>query len=1193
MTRLSLAAGAVALLTVLIPAGAQETRATLTGHVADPTGATIPGASIIITNTATGVKTTVTSNSAGDFTIPFLQPGPYKVEVSSSGFRNYVHNGIVLQTEQTVTENVKLAVGATTEVVTVEGAAPMVDTATATTGQTLTGEEVMDLPSNGRSPLGFARFEFGAVAKGKHAASQTRPFDNSTADDFSLGGGAAASNEVLLNGVPNMQDSSRTAGFSPQLDAVDAVRVDQFAANAAMGDTSGGTVNITTKSGTNQFHGSVSEYYSGSRPFQAKTYFTPAGQTAPSTHFNQFGGYLGGPIWIPKLFNGRNKLFFSYALEGYIGNSPASVITSVPTQAERNGDFSALLSTTSSGQLYNPYSGVYNSSSKTTTRTAIPGNNLANAGISIDPVAAKYLALIPLPNYSGPSTKPDGENNYFINDPASDHYISHAGRLDYDATSHDRISFEAHESKYDKSQSDIFNNLLSGTTTRVVLWGGFAEDVHTFNPNTTFDIRLGLSRSENTNAPKSAGTPGTSFGYPSYLGAYSSIPAIPYLSFTDSANVPSLSGQPGSAAYFDTIQLFASFNKTIGRHSIKLGPDLRYYKNSTFSGSGANGAFSFASTSSSGVPVTGLPISASSSSAGPGFGGSLALFELGLPTSGSLNINPRYQYNSDYFAGFVQDDWKARSNFTVSVGLRLEAETSINESQDRAVVGFDPTATNAATVQAQKNYAAAPSSYLSASSFTPTGGLMYATAGNRSAYKTPSLYISPRIGFAWAPAMFNGTMSVRGGFGIYVNPFNDYNAPQAYGFSGTSTYLSNSTNQTNQVPVSSLSDPFNNNVNPIQQPYGSELGVNTNLGSSAIFFAPLHVPYTEKGSLDIQKQFGKTWLVEVSGFTTHAVHLSSSLAVSSTPLLPYLSHTPGPNAALTTALNAPVTNPFKALFPSAVTPNGITIPNSSKLNTGSTISVAQLLQAYPQYSSVTEQLVPNQNANFNAIMAKLTKRMSYGLQFDLNYEFSRQLGAQSTLNQGQTPQYGETSSDFPQHLTLTLIYQLPFGRGRTFLHNAPLWADEALGGWQVTSIYQALSGTPISWGNVNYTGNFTNFQNHPHDASGHPSFNTAGFDSVYSDPSGASANAPNSYNYRTFPGYLLRSDGNNNFDFSVLKNFTIGEHIIVQPRVDAFNAFNHPQFQAANVNPTSSSFGVVNSQLNSPRSLQGGIHILF
>src|SRR6185437_15514510 len=374
----------------------QESRSTLTGHVSDPSGAGIPDTTIQITNTQTGVVTNAKSNSAGDYTVPFLQPGTYRVDASRAGFNKYTHSGLVLQAEQTVTENITMSVGAVSETVTVEGATPLVETANASTGQTLTAEQVADLPSNGRSPLGFARDEYGVVSKGKHSQSQTRPFDNSAADDFSLGGGNSSSNAPLLNGVPNMQDSSRLAGYSPQLDSVDAVRVDEFSSDASFGDTSGGVVNITTKSGTNQFHGSISEYYSGSRPLTAKPYFTPAGSTVQSTHFNQFGGAIGGPIYIPKLINGRDRMFFEYAFEGYIGTLPATVIGSVPTQAERTGDFSALLAISPNYQLYNPYTSVatttiVNGKPVTTySRSKIPGNVFANAGLSVSQLAKNY-----------------------------------------------------------------------------------------------------------------------------------------------------------------------------------------------------------------------------------------------------------------------------------------------------------------------------------------------------------------------------------------------------------------------------------------------------------------------------------------------------------------------------------------------------------------------------------------------------------------------------------------------------------------------------------------------------------------------------------------------------------------------------------------------------------------------------------
>jgi hypothetical protein len=357
------------------------------------------------------------------------------------------------------------------------------------------------------------------------------------------------------------------------------------------------------------------------------------------------------------------------------------------------------------------------------------------------------------------------------------------------------------------------------------------------------------------------------------------------------------------------------------------------------------------------------------------------------------------------------------------------------------------------------------------------------------------------------------------------------------------------------------------------------------LGSGVTFIGAIKVPYSEKGSLDIQKQFARNWMLEVSYLTVHGIHNSFSNAISSTPLLPFLTHQQTLNTPLTTQLNQPITNPFKGLFPSVTTPNGVVVNNTTSYNTGPTISTAQALQAYPEFTSVTQQLTYGANSNFNAIIVRLEKRLSYGLLFNVNYQYSRQLGAQTQLNAGGPLWYGETTSDFPQHLSVTATYQLPFGKGRAFVNKSTL-LDEIIGGYEVTGIYQFLSGTPIQWStNPVYNGDFSGFDNHPHDTTT-ASFNTSGFDKVTADQ-------PNSYNYRTFPEYLLRSDPTNNLDVSVLKNFTLGHRFSLQPRVDAFNVLNHPQFSSANVSPTSSSFGYITAQLNSARQLQGGLHFLF
>lgn len=1161
-------------------AAAQETRSTLTGRVTDPTGAILPNAEIVIINTKTEVKTVVTSNSAGLYTAPFLAPGSYRVTASLPGFKKYVRTGLELETEQTVTDNIILQVGNVSQTVTVHAGTPLIDLATASSGQELTAEQVEQLPSNGRAPMGFAHLEYGAVAKGKHSMSQTRPFDNSAASDFSLGGGNSESNEVLLNGVPNMENSARVAAYSPELDSVQAVHVDEFAANADQGDTSGGVINITTKSGTNQFHGTASEYYAGSRPFTAKPFFTPAGKTVPSTHYNQFAATIGGPVWIPHVVNGKNKLFFFYSFEGYIGNSPGTVISSVPTAAERQGDFSALLGQGSEYQLYNPFDATQSGS--TITRAAIPNNCLTaqssycsthgNAGLTIDPVAQAYLKMIPKPNFTGASSSADGENNFYAPDPSSNNYKSNAVRVDYSITQNNKSFFEFHRSHYKSAGGNPFNNILTGSTSYMNFLGGVANDVQTFSPTLTLDTRLGFSRTENYGGPNSLGVSPTTFGFPGYVAGNSTALALPYLTFSDGADIPSLSGRTNTTEYYDNIQLFTELTKVWGRHTLKIGTDFRSQKDSHLNHAYANGDFAFKSSNNDFVTA-----GSGASGAKQPFGGAFALFELGLPSSGEYQIEKRFQFNNWYFAGYLQDDWKMLHNMTVSLGMRIEHETPVTESNNQMATGWDPTATNAVTAPALAAYTANPNPALPVSDFSATGGVIYATPNHRHAYSTAVADLSPRLGFAYAPDFAHGTLAIRGGVGVYVNPFSDYDTGQSYGYSQTTNQTISNDNML--TPATTLSDPFPSS-SPIIPPFGSALGINTQLGDSVQYYTSGNkVPYSEKWTLDIEKQLGRDWVVEAGYMGLRQVHDAYNNSLSAIPLLPLLSHTQGPDAALTDMLNAATPNPFQGLLPGTAS-----VPNTTSYQTASTISVKDLLQAYPEYTGVTERLIPGASENFNALLFRFGKQMSHGLSFNFNYQWSRELGYTQQLNNGGPLWYGLTSSDFPQHGSLIATYQLPFGRNRAYLSNSRV-LDEIFGGYTVTSIYQFLSGTADSWGNVNYTGNFSDFNNHPHDYSG-VSFNTADFDKK-------SADQPNGYNYRTFPKYLLRSDPTNNVDFSILKNFAIGDRVVIQPRFDAFNAFNRPQFKNPNLSPTSSSFGKISSQLNTNRQLQAGIHILF
>jgi hypothetical protein len=1178
-------ATALVLLSLSLPLLAQEFRATIAGRVTDATGAVLPGAPIAVVNIDTGATVQTVADKAGAYTVPFLLPGKYSIRVTVNGFQQYLHDGITLQSGAKIQEDVQLTVGSASEEIHVTADTALIETETATAGQVLTSREIEDLPDNGRSPLGLAKSMYGVVAKQKNSVVQSRPFDNSAASDFSLGGGNSQSNEYLLNGVPNMQDSSRLPGFSPLQDSVQELRVDVFEADASYGDTSGGSVNLITKAGTNDFHGAASEFNQFSAINAPNRWFASKTTKQQATRQNQYGGYISGPIWIPHVFNGRNKLFFLYSYEGFKGSQPVPTTTTVPTAAERTGDFSALLgigttvtgtrckgvtTTYNSYQLFDPNSGVADPlCSGQVLRTPIARNVITN----LSPVAQAYLNYFPQPNLPGNA---DGENNFYSNNPTQNNYNSHSGRIDYNLNDNNKFFFETHRSEYIATSGNVFGNLATGTRGYTVYQGGLFDYVHTFSPTTTIDTRISLTRSYKNASLPSQGFDATSAGFPSYINnpAAQSLPRIMFSESGTSFNTIS-SASPSQSA-FDTIQLFSALTKVMGKHTVKIGPDIRANKNNaspTAPGSSNynSGTFTFDNKF----------VSAGTALAGPLFGGSLASFVYGIPDGGTYTLSPLLTFNNYYFGGFIQDDWKVARHFTINMGIRLESETSINESHNRAVVGFDPTLTNSATAAATAAYAKSPIPELAASAFQPTGGLAFASNARRYEYATAPLYASPRVGFTYSPEIFHDKFVLRGGFGIFVSPYNDYYTPQSYGYISNTTLVPTTNNYLS--PAASLSNPFPT-ANPILQPTGNSLGANTYLGQP-ITIRPntVKVPYSERWDLDTQFQLTKNTMIDIGYIGNHQVHLSYSNCVSCAPLLPYLSRLPGHDTAVQNNLSGSVANPFKGV-------PGMT----GALATATTIPKYVLLQAYPQYgngtaqSGITEQLVPGSDGAYDALLFRFYKRVSNGLTLNVNYTYSHNL-ATAQLNPGGPLTYQETASDFPNHLSITGVYHLPFGRGQTFLSRSPRLMDELIGGFTLNTIYQYLSGAALSWSNIPLFANGTSYDNR---LKINPRQYTGVLDKTLFDV--AANDQPSTvYNYRTFPQFYGRQDATNNLDASILKDFYVGERFRLQYRFEAFNVLNHTSFGAPNVSPTSSTFGTITSVSSVPRVLQQGLRLAF
>jgi hypothetical protein len=797
--------------------------------------------------------------------------------------------------------------------------------------------------------------------------------------------------------------------------------------------------------------------------------------------------------------------------------------------------------------LYDPTTGVL--AAGRITRQPFAGNMIPAS--RLNSVAKSYLQYFPTPNQTGRAT---GENNYVVATPAVNKFGSWVGRADATLGQRNKLFFNLHESSYTAATADVFQNLSTGQFSGMDLWGGVLDDVHMFSPTLVLNSRFGFTRSLSSSYIKSAGFDPTQLGFPSYMGSYSLRLAMPRISFSDA--FAGLSTSPGSITPFSSYQWFTSATKIIGKHTLKAGLDFRRYDANSLSPGYSSGTFTFG---------TNWLTAGTGASAQP-FGGSMASFLMGLPTAGQYDVNTGYAYRSYLFGYFIQEDWRVRHNLTINLGVRFEHETPIVERYNRIVNGFNPKAANAVAAAAATAYAKNPVAQLPTSAFSALGGLTFASSSARSGYSLPAFFPSPRLGVSWVPGLLRGKTVLRGGFGIFNNSIGAYLTGPTTGFSQTTTLVA--TNDSYLTPYGTLGNPY---PSGIQTPVGSANGINSNLGNSISYYTSnITNPYSVRWNFDIQHQIAKDMMLQVGYIGNKQVHGTLGNNVSAVPLLPFLSRSPVRDQGAIDALAKVVTNPFAGLLPGT----GIN---------GSTISVATLLQAYPQFSGVTQSNSNPGWGTFNALSVMFQKKFSQGLQAVLNYQHSRQLNSFQN-NQGDPYLfYGPTSGDFPDHLAFTASYELPFGRGRKFLNGANKVTDLVTGGWIMNTVYTYETGGTLSWGNLIYYGG--NVAVEPRNLA--RAFDVTRFER------GASAQL--SQNYRTFPQMFnnLRSDAANNWDLSMLKNFHITEKVYAQLRFETFNTFNRTQFAAPNLTPTSTAFGTITSQANTSRQIQMGLKLKF
>jgi len=1130
----------------------QEFRATVSGRVTDAQTAVIAGVKITAVQIGTEAKFEATSASDGLYTLPFLPPGTYRLSAEMAGFKRYMRETLAVGANERLGIDIQMEVGAVTDTINVSSEAPVLQTATASIGQVISSNQIENMPVSGRTPLALAQLAFGVVPNTDPRF--TRPFDNAGPSGFSMGGAPAQVNELLIDGAADTTGNLRVA-YNPPMDAVIEVKAEAFQADAAYGHSGGGTVNIITRGGTNDFHGTLYEFNQNSA-FNATPFFTnKAGAKKPVSRFNQYGGSFSGPIFIPKIVNGRNRLFFMFSYEGVKDALPQPTTNTMPTAAQREGNFSALLPLGAVYQIYDPLTGVAQAGGRI-QRQPFAGNIIPANRIS--PIAKNYLQYYAQPNQAGQA---NGQANFLSNtDGERNTFNNFIGRTDVNLSDRHKFFFGARYNHRVGSGGNafgksVYDNPTSGNYLQRINWGYTFDDVYTFTPTFLMNSRLNWTRFVEPQTNFSLGYDSTTLGLPAYLTANAPRKVLPRVSFS---TYTSLGSEGGIELPFDIFQIFETFTKIKGKHTIKFGADLREYRESNLSSGYTNGMFVF------GTEWTRGPLD--NSPAAP-IGQDMATFLLGMPTNGQFDLNAWRQNKNRYYAFFIQDDIRVRANLTLNLGLRLEGETPTQERYNRTLNGFDGTTASPVSAAAIAAYAANPIPEIPASQFKVNGGPLFASNSNKGIYSTPKANFSPRIGFAWTPGIIAKTV-VRGGVGIFYFPYGII-GNQAPGFSQTTPLVASSNGYL--TAAATLANPF---PGGIQQPVGSSLGLGTFLGKNITFYNPSpKYPYSSRWTFSVQRELFPNTLLEIGYIGNKTVKMPVDQNLNGIPLQ-YLSTSPTRDQPAIDRLSSNVANPFAGLLP-GTNINGSTVPRS------------QLLTMHPQYTggnSVLQQAKNDGMSYFHALDARVEKRFSHGFLMLVNFQYSKLLEQRSRLNDlDLLLEKRIAAEDRPYRFVWSGTYDLPFGKGKAIGSQVNGFTNALIGDWNINLITTITTGTALGWGNLIYFGGPLNLDPHNVDNA----FDVTQFNRVAAQQLAS--------NRRTFPTRFadLRADSVRQVDFSIIKGFRFTERVRLTYRCEFFNSTNRAIFNAPDLGATSSTFGKITGQANTPRRIQMALRLVF
>lgn len=1188
-------------------AWAQLYSGSIVGVITDSSNAVIPGAKVSLADENKGFTFSGTTDSVGRYLFRSVPPGKYKISAAADGFQGQTRTGVIIDVNQNVTIDFSLQLSGTTQSVNITSEAPLLSTADAVTGQVLNQKFINDLPNINRAVMDLAYLTPGVVS--------TTNGSHSRGNDFISSGSRNATADVLTDGVTvtNFEQNSgiQVVSYTPSPDAVEEFKVQTSNFSAEFGFSGATIVNMVTRSGTNEFHGSAYEYLRNQK-LDANDFFdNSSGIPIPGLRRNNFGATIGGPIK-------RNKTFFFFDYDGLRQVSQVTQTAGVPSAAERQGNFGELcgyqggtfdsngLCSASAGQLWDPYTGVYSSDAGGAVRsTYIPFNNLAtyvspgnpnlngtgyqaalHAGNLIDPVAAKMIQYFPLPNLAVGTPNYQYYNNWIGSGPNINNNDQWDLKIDHRFSDKSLLSARYSQSVSYGHQYNCFGNLADPCTQgpNPGTAHAFAANVnHIFSPTLLLTVSYGYNRvwafQKGIHGDYSNLDPVALLGMPKYMDI-SGVPAFPSITIGDAYSSPStaagsLGTQPWSYLLQgnDTHQLLGNLSWTKGSHELKFGAEGRMHRINYANPGPTGGTFGYDYTGTSQTP---------DSSTG---GDALASFLTGFSTSnaGGFYEVPNYVSSQNFqWSGYIQDNWKILRKLTLNIGLRYDLTLPRTERYNR-MNWVDPTVI----------------SPLQVPSLGPLNGAeVFASPNDRNNYAPDYTNFQPRFGFAWEPV--NKTV-VRGGYGMFYSTTKAGAAgPGAWGWQGfvEDTPWITTYNNDGATPWGRLSDPYPGTGPKL--PPGNALGLLNDVGFSAV--GPIKtlnsVPYEQTWSLGIQREIPWNILIDANYVGKKGTHLYFGGAGEYDHLGPQIEQYS--RSQIAGLLNY-VSNPFFGI---------ITDPNSAL--SSPTIQQYQLQLPFPQFTSFGGDSPPVSNSIYNALQMRVEKRFSSGLQFLVTYAFSKAIDDASTTDDNITWLGGRVSLQDPNNRRLergvslydithvfqfSHVYELPFGHGKTIGNNWNPVVNGLLGGWQFNGIWTFDSGRPLS---LSLRGAFTlpTYGTQRPDLIGTPKRNTgsdwmtqyfANPDVFVAPPHYAVGNAP-----RNLP--WIRTPGQRNATLSLFKEFSISrirEGMRLEYRIEALNAFNHPQFAAPHTTVGSDSFGTVTSQANAPREVQMALKLYF